>query len=161
MVEFQSSELKKPRIKIKVKIGENEIEIDGTISDIQESLELVPEIINKLANKELTQEKMNNEEGILSIEEKQSSNLESKPSQYPKIIIEKNDSLSVIIFKMFEDEWGTNPRKLNQVKEALEARGLIYPRQSVAVSLLRLAQSGKLRRFKGKNGEFVYVSAIN
>ena len=104
---------------------------------------------------------MNNEEEILSIEEKQSDNLESKSSQYPKIIIEKNDSLSVIILKMFEDEWGKNPRKLNQVKEALEARGLIYPRQSVAVSLLRLAQSGKLRRFKGKNGEFVYVSAIN
>lgn len=161
MVEFQSSEPRKSKIKIKVKIGENEIDIEGTISDVQESLELVPEIINKLAEKDRKQEEIGNKEESNSIEENQSFNSEPNSSQYPKIIIEKNDSLSVIIFKMFEDEWGKNPRKLNQVKEALESRGLIYPRQSVAVSLLRLAQSGKLRRFKGKNGEFVYISSIN
>jgi len=39
----------------------------------------------------------------------------------------------------------------------LETFGLIYPKQSVAVALLRLAKEGKLRRFKQPDGEFVYT----
>ena len=79
MVEFQSSEPKKSRVKIKVKIGENEIDIEGTISDVQESLELVPEIINKLSEKDLKQEKISNKEESNPIEEKAQDTIKINP----------------------------------------------------------------------------------
>lgn len=43
----------------------------------------------------------------------------------------------------------------------LQSYGLNYPKQSVAVALLRLAISSKIRRFKGEGGEFVCTSAIS
>ena len=75
-------------------------------------------------------------------------------------MLQKSDSLSEIVSKIFKESWGRKPRKLNQVREVLESYGLIYPKQSVAVTLLRLAQSGKLRRFKDE-GEFVYTASTS
>ena len=71
----------------------------------------------------------------------------------------RDDSLSDVITKVFLQPWGRQPRKLSQVREVLDSYGLIYPKQSVAVALLRLAQGGKLRRFKGEEGEFVYLAS--
>ena len=44
-----------------------------------------------------------------------------------------------------------------EVREALQSYGLNYPKQSVAVALLRLAKGSKIRRFKGEGGEYVYT----
>jgi len=77
----------------------------------------------------------------------------------PTVIIEKGDSLSDVISKFFADPWGRSPRKLMEVREALQSYGLNYPKQSVAVALLRLAKSSKIRRFKGEGGEYVYTAS--
>ncbi len=80
------------------------------------------------------------------------------PAQ-PMIAVEKGDSLSDIISKFFADQWGRAPKKLSDVREALQAYGLNYPKQSVAVALLRLAKNSKIRRFKSEGGEYVYTAS--
>jgi hypothetical protein len=75
--------------------------------------------------------------------------------------VEKGESLPSIMTKLFGFSWGRTPRRLIEVKGALESFGLVYPRQSVAVALLRLAQEGKLRRFKGPDGDFLYTSSTS
>ena len=77
------------------------------------------------------------------------------------IMVEKGDSLGDLVEKLFADPWGRSPRKLSEVREALQSYGLNYPKQSVAVALLRLAKSSKIRRFKGEGGEFVYTSTTS
>ncbi|MGC9189137.1 MAG: hypothetical protein ACP5GG_00190, partial [Conexivisphaera sp.] len=52
--------------------------------------------------------------------------------------------------------WGRRPRRLSEVMDALSSFGLIYPKSSVAVALLRLAKEGEIRRFK-EGGEYVYI----
>jgi hypothetical protein len=47
-----------------------------------------------------------------------------------------------------------------EVREALQSYGLNYPKQSVAVALLRLAKGSKIRRFKGDAGEYLYTASI-
>ncbi|MDG6898845.1 MAG: hypothetical protein JRN24_03800, partial [Nitrososphaerota archaeon] len=54
--------------------------------------------------------------------------------------------------------WGRERRKLSDVREALQSYGLNYPKQSVAVALLRLAKTTKIRRFKAEDGEYVYTA---
>ena len=73
--------------------------------------------------------------------------------------LEKGDSLADVIGKFFSAPWGRERRKLSDVREALQSYGLNYPKQSVAVALLRLAKATKLRRFKAEDGEFVYTTA--
>ena len=80
--------------------------------------------------------------------------------QLPIITLEKGDSLADVIGKFFSGPWGRESRKLSDVREALQSYGLNYPKQSVAVALLRLAKTTKLRRFKAEDGEYVYTSAI-
>ena len=71
--------------------------------------------------------------------------------------INKSESLSVILLKIFQNEWGEKPKKLNEIREILNSYGLAYPKQTVAVTLLRMVQSGKLRRFKDNSNEYVYT----
>ena len=37
----------------------------------------------------------------------------------------------------------------------------MYPKQTVAVTLLRMAKSGRLRRFKSNTGEYVYTASTS
>lgn len=55
--------------------------------------------------------------------------------------------------------WGRGARRLGDVKNMLDSYGLSYPKQLIAVTLMRLVQSGKLRRFKGDSNEYLYTTS--
>jgi hypothetical protein len=144
-------------VKLRVRVGAAEIDIESSTSDLQTVVDMVPEVIKKL---QANLEPASATARIVKDEDKGAHELiPARPSSVnlPEISVEKEDSLTDVITKLFQDPWGRHPRKLAEVREALESYGLIYPKQSVAVALLRLAQSGKLRRFKGEEAEFVYT----
>ena len=143
-------------IKIKVKFGVNEVEIESPLESIRDAIDVIPSIIRNIGSSAKAAEQATAE---LS---EQVNSLESKtPQNVPEIKIDKGDSLSDMIVKMFKDIWGKQPRRLADVRQVLDSYGLSYPKQSVAVTLMRLAQNGKLRRFKGADGEFVYTAATS
>ncbi len=154
-------------MRIKLKIGVNEVEIEGSTSDIEKAIKLIPDIIQTLPEEILEQKidtstSQNTAESIRLdsyIPSPHAAATTPQPSNFPEIQIGKGDSLSDIITKLFTNSWGRSPRKLGEVREALQTYGQAYPKQSVAVSLLRLAQSAKLRRFKGEGGEYVYTAS--
>ncbi len=131
-------------VRLRVRIGNVEVEIEAESEKLAEVVETIPRVIEKL--------KVNVESRSLPIQQK-------KENQLPQISIEKSDSLSDIIEKLFSSEWGLSERKLSEVREVLRTYGLNYPKQSVAVSLLRLAKAGKIRRFKTDSGDYAYTSS--
>jgi hypothetical protein len=147
------------RIKIRVRSGQNEAEIEAEISQMREAIALIPEITSKFPE---TRPELRHV-GVSS--EPASSSpvpVEARPpAEIPSIAVEKGDSLSDIISKFFADQWGKNPRKLSEVRSALQSYGLNYPKQSVAVALLRLAKSSRIRRFKSDGGEYVYTASTS
>lgn len=140
-------------VKIKVKFGVNEVEIESPLNSIHDAVDAIPNIIRNLGSSVKTAESMTSElrEHVNSLEARPQVNL-------PDIKIEKGDSLSDMIVKMFREPWGKQSRRLSDVRQVLDTYGLSYPKQSVAVTLMRLAQSGRLRRFKGSDGEFIYTA---
>jgi hypothetical protein len=138
------------RVKVKTPAGEAEVEADP--EHIKEAIELVPELASKLPSVD---------GGTRAAEPRGDGQVpEAAPkSQLPNVAVEKNDSLADIIGKFFVDPWGREKRKLSDVREALQAYGLNYPKQSVAVALLRLAKNTKIRRFKAEDGEYVYTAS--
>jgi hypothetical protein len=151
-------------IKIRVKSGESEAEVEGPISSIKEAIELIPEVLAKLPS--AGQERrlvpsVRTEAGSETTEKHTGAAISSaaSASAVPVVSIEKGDSLSDVISKFFSDGWGRSPRKLMEVREALQSYGLNYPKQSVAVALLRLAKGSRIRRFKGESGEYVYTAS--
>ncbi|MCP8321507.1 MAG: hypothetical protein H3Z52_11305 [archaeon] len=147
-------------VKIRVRLGVNEAEIEAPLSAVKEAIHLIPELVQHLPKSITTQPLQTKPEAITEISSKE-ENLTEKPKILPEIKVEKDDSLPNVITKFFKDEWGRHPRKLSDVRDVLESYGLIYPKQSVAVALLRLAKEGKLRRFKDEGGEFVYTSSTS
>jgi len=133
-------------VKIRVKTSSFEVEIEGEPADIQESLRILPEILLAFSPERLAaapREIKAPEEPFIELDVK----------------VEKDESLRDVVMKLFSSPWGRKVRKMEEVRSALNSLGLIYPRSSVAVTLLRLTASGKLRRFKQPDGEYGYVVA--
>lgn len=140
--------------KVRLKIGVNEIEIYGVKDDMEYLGQLALKIYDTVSKSTSSlQSKITviEKEGE---QEKQAENI----IQLPDIQLDPNSSLPANIIKLFISEWGKKPRRLSEVKEVLDSFGLVYPKQTVAVSLLRLAKEGKIRRFKNERGEYVYIS---
>jgi hypothetical protein len=142
--------------KIRVKLGQAEAEVEADPEHLREAIDLVPELAAKLPKQGRDQSELRTPS--------MGSGSETEPlpfsARLPFIELEKGDSLADVIGKFFSGPWGRERRKLSDVREALQSYGLNYPKQSVAVALLRLAKTTKLRRFKAEDGEYVYTSAM-
>jgi len=142
--------------KIRVKIGQAEAEVEADPEHIREAIELIPELAAKLPRQGREPSAERKEPSLeIEVESQQGSSTE-----FPVVTLEKGDSLADVISKFFSGPWGRERRKLSDVREALQSYGLNYPKQSVAVALLRLAKTTKLRRFKAEDGEYVYTTAF-
>ncbi|HXW95854.1 MAG TPA: hypothetical protein VEJ19_09135 [Nitrososphaerales archaeon] len=142
--------------RIRVKFGQAEAEVEADSEHIREAIELVPELAAKLPHQsgDVAEQKEPGPEAQADVSAQYSS-------EFPVVVLQKGDSLADVIGKFFSSPWGREKRKLSDVREALQSYGLNYPKQSVAVALLRLAKTTKLRRFKAEDGEYVYTSALN
>ena len=138
------------RVRVKTSTGEAEVEADP--EHIREAIELVPELASKLPSGNALSQVST------GLQKPDPSEAESRGIM-PNVTVEKSDSLADIIGKFFTDPWGRESRKLSDVREALQSYGLNYPKQSVAVALLRLAKTTKIRRFKAEDGEYVYTAS--
>ncbi len=152
-------------IKIRVKSGESEAEIETSMSNMRQAIEFIPEVLAKLPQQALTRRQIHSSMAVETpaaththAEGPSEAPAVSASSAIPAVTVDKGDSLSDVISKFFADTWGRSPRKLMDVREALQSYGLNYPKQSVAVALLRLAKASKIRRFKAEGGEYVYTA---
>ena len=143
-------------VRIRVKIGANEIEIEGPKDSMKDMIGLIPEIGAAVSS--VPAQSAPSPQPAQPAPTPQS---QAPLQELPELKVEKGESLPSIMTKLFGAAWGRTPRRLLDVKGALESYGLVYPRQSVAVALLRLAQEGKLRRFKGADGDFLYTSSTS
>ncbi len=142
-------------VRIRIRSAQNEAEVEADLAHIKEAIELIPEIISKFPATST---------GSAQVSPSVVSGFGSRsvaPGGLPSVSIDKGDSLGDIISKFFADQWGKNPRRLIDVREGLQSYGLNYPKQSVAVALLRLAKSSRIRRFKSEGGEFVYTASTS
>lgn len=139
-------------VKIRVKLGAAEAEVEAESEHLREAIDLIPELVSKMPGASAERMELRNEPDEATPQQ------QAGPTQLPSVSVDNNDSLADIIGKFFADPWGRERRKLSDVREALQSYGLNYPKQSVAVALLRLAKTTKIRRFKAEDGEYVYTT---
>ncbi|BBE42948.1 hypothetical protein [Conexivisphaera calida] len=135
------------RIHVRTSGGEVEIEV-GDPSSIDAAIDAATRIVQELASGAQVQ--------VSGAQVQVAEGGSAVPDELPDVKVEKGDSLADVIKKMFDSSWGRRPRRLSEVMDALSSFGLIYPKSSVAVALLRLAKDGEIRRFK-EGGEYVYI----
>ena len=143
-------------VKLRVKLGAAEAEVEADPEHLKEAIDLLPELVKKLPGpSEAARPEVAPERGVEDVGPLK----KTQPSSLPNVAIERSDSLADVISKFFADPWGRERRKLLDVRDVLQSYGLNYPKQSVAVALLRLAKTTKIRRFKAEDGEYVYTAS--
>ena len=135
------------KVTLKLKLGNNELEITGQYNNVVEIINLLlPHLLYENVK----------ERSIPRMKEESKSEKVSLP---PSIIIKKGEPLTDILTRLFNTEWGHSPRPLKEIIDILNVYGLYHPKSTVAVTLNRLSQRGVIRRIKTKEKRFLYVSA--
>ena len=141
------SELDKETISLKLKLGNNELEVSGPYNSVVDLINLLlPYLMYKTSRRK----------GEASTEKEAAASELPLP---PSISIKKGEPLTDILTKLFNTGWGHNPKPLKEIIDILNAYGLYYPKSTIAVTLNRLSQRGIIRRIKTKEKRFLYVSA--
>ena len=141
-------------LKLVYKYGNRSLELE-----ISGEKEVVEDFLNKILDRfEVLQQVSSPKEPVESKRETKKVE-EVSFDDLPNIKISSSDSLTDILNKMFYSGWGRTPRSLREVMDTLTTFGLYYPKSTIAVTLKRMVEKGVLRRIKGKDGVFKYVTS--
>jgi hypothetical protein len=136
----------------RVKIGEYEVEIDGTREEVLKTIGDLPSLVSNV------------HKAFEAVKPKTVATLtvKTEPSQkeaqkFPRIAHTENCDEAVL--RVLETDWGKwRPRTLDELKDALKANGLQYSGHVLSGVLLGLVKKEKIRRWNTDAG-YVYILA--
>jgi hypothetical protein len=130
MGEAQGNEQPQQPIKVKMKVGNVEFEIEGTVDQTNEAVgKLLATVTEKLKETPLITE------------------ADTKP---------RAETCKVIIQRLWEEDWFKEPRGLGEVHSEMARRGFHYDRTAVAHALIDLVKDGVLNR-EGHPRRYQYI----
>ena len=133
---------------IRVKIGNNEVEISGSgLEDISKTLENLPQIIDKISSsfKAITP--------IPDPINPPKQEAKTMVKEFPTISTQIGDSCPEAIIAILSTEWGReNPRNLGEIIDAMKVNALHFPTGTIKGRLTDLTKKGILRRIRSEKG---------
>jgi hypothetical protein len=158
----QKSEEKQEPFIFRVKLGEHELELKGTHTEVTKTLENLPNLFTNVKTafdivKPKTVATITVKTEPPSKEEQAKEATEAPAQSYPKI--RAPASCDEAILKFLETDWGKwRPRTMEELKAAMDSNKLKYPGRMLSATLEALAEKGKVRRWN-TNAGFVYILA--
>lgn len=143
----------------RAKIGEYEIEVNGTHEEVWKTLKDIDEILTNI-HKAFEKVKPKTVATLTvktepSTKEKASSKFHSQP--YP--IIKSATKCEDAVLKLLETDWGKwRPRTMEELDDAMRANKMKYKKRNLERTLNKLANKGMVRRWNTNTG-FVYILA--
>jgi hypothetical protein len=61
------------------------------------------------------------------------------------------------VVALLTTEWGNNPRTISELREAMEANAVFFPKTTLSGVLVWLVKKGRVRRWKDKKKGYLYV----
>jgi hypothetical protein len=137
-------EMSRPPFRIRVRIGEVEVEIGGAREEVISTLNDLGGIVEKVQD-------------AFKLEGDACLNLrpEASKEDFPKIPTTSQCSEAVI--SLLSTEWGKTPRTLSEIREAMEANAIFFPKTTLSGVLVWLVKKNKIRRWKDKKRGYVYT----
>jgi hypothetical protein len=136
-----------PPFRLRVKIGEMEVELGGEKKEVLSTLDELDGIIVKVSdafNLEYEAKADSGDEGD-----------DSGPIKYPKI--PRTSQCGDAVTALLNTDWGKTPRTISELREAMEANAIFFPKTTLSGVLVWLVKKGRLRRWKDKKRGYLYV----
>jgi hypothetical protein len=135
---------------LKIRIGEMEVELNGIKSDVLETINDLPQIFNKV------NDAFHGENSIKPKQKKQAESFEQE--QFPQI--SRTTQCSEAVTSLLGVEWGKTPRTISELREAMEANAIFFPKTTLSGVLVWLVKKGIIRRYKDKKRGYMYTMNI-
>lgn len=143
---------------IRVKIGEYEVEIRGTHSEVMKAMKNLPTLITNI-NKAFESVKPKTVATITVKTAEATTASEAQIQSYPKIAA--TETAEEAVLKALDSDWGKwRPRTMEELKEAMKSNNLKYPGLVLPSILEALVEKGLVKRWN-TNAGFVYILAEN
>jgi len=140
--------MERPPFHLKVRIGDMEVELGGNKDEVLSTLDELSAIVGKVSDAfevEATgipesPERVEAEASILDI---------------PKI--SRTSKCGDAVVALLTTDWGNNPRTISELREAMEANAIFFPKTTLSGVLVWLVKKGRVRRWKDKKRGYLYV----
>ena len=133
--------------RLKVRIGDMQVELGGEREAVLETLEDLDFIVDKVSdafNAKLSAEK-------------RAQKKEKKDDQAKFPNIDRTSQCSEAVESLLSTEWGKTPRAIGELREAMEANAIFFPKTTLSGVLVWMVKKGTLRRWKDKKRGYQYV----
>jgi hypothetical protein len=137
-----------PAFRLKVRIGDMEVELGGAREDVLETLEDLDLIVDKVSN-------AFNAELPAGKRAQKKEEKESPVKKFPTI--DRTSQCSEAVESLLATEWGKKPRAIGELREAMEANAIFFPKTTLSGVLVWMVKKGTLRRWKDKKRGYQYV----
>lgn len=138
----------------RVKMGEYEVEINGTREEVLKTIEELPSLT---VNVHKAFESLKPKTVATLTLKKESAKEEALMQKYPKIL--RTEKCDEAILRILETDWGKwRPRTVTELKDALKENKLNFSGRILAGVLMGLVRKRKVRRWKTDAG-YVYILA--
>jgi hypothetical protein len=132
---------------LKVRIGEMEIEISGNKDEVFQTLDDLDKIVDKVTtafhpdSHKTRPKKMEQETEETQV--------------FPQI--PRTTQCSEAVSALLISDWGKIPRSIAELREAMEANAVFFPRTTLSGVLVWLVKKGSIRRAKDKKRGYLYT----
>lgn len=140
--------MERPPFHLKVRIGDMEVELGGDKDEVLSTLDELSAIVGKVSDAfevEAT--------GIPESPER----LEAEASILDIPKISRTSKCGDAVVALLTTDWGNNPRTISELREAMEANAIFFPKTTLSGVLVWLVKKGRVRRWKDKKKGYLYV----
>lgn len=137
-----------PPFRLKVRIGEMEIELGGEKAEVLATLDELPKIIEKVMMSFPIEASATKQRPKKQAENHESESLPQIP---------RTTQCSEAVTALLSDPWGKTPRTIAELREAMEANAVFFPKTTLSGVLVWLVKKGTVRRYKDKKRGYLYT----
>jgi hypothetical protein len=136
---------------LRVRIGEMEVELGGAKEEVISTLDDLKGIIEKVSEA-FKAEARGSSAMVKGVKQTPES---SSPIKFPRIA--RTTQCGEAVVSLLSTGWGRTPRAISELREAMEANAIFFPKTTLSGVLVWLVKKGKIRRWKDKKRGYLYV----
>lgn len=130
---------------VRIRIGNKEVELSGSMSDVMKTLDDLPQIIGKVNTA------FGSAPTVAPITE--GAEEPTVEGGYPTISVSPEASCPEVIVTLLSTDWGKRePRRMRELVEAMKVNAVHFPVGTIKGRLTDLTKKGILRRIKSGSG---------
>lgn len=140
--------MSRPSFRLRVRIGEMEVELGGAREEVISTLDDLDGIVERVSEAFKVETKT-------QPHRKARTKVQSQPLGFPRIPL--TTQCGEAVTALLSTEWGKTPRAISELREAMEANAIFFPKTTLSGVLVWLVKKGKIRRWRDKRRGYLYV----